>query len=402
MAVDHSEAPPSHSKPTLTRSATVAARVSPQGEYWITDQILGVGSTGKVMLAVRRTTNLNAAVKIIGKKSKCKEEALREIRLLLQLNHKNIVRIERIEESEASLFIFMEHYDAGDLFTFIQDRGPLREDVARHMFVQMCEALKYCHRHRICHHDFKLENCVISRRLELGLIDFGYAMIVPEGDLIRKFPGSPAYAAPAVLFRQPHTMSVDIFSLGTSLYYMLSGQFPFCDEEKSSFAELCRNVASFDLRFAPWMSDDARDLIRRMLARERRIGWDDIAKHPWLRRPDPTTLQVPASAAVSAAADTRPAAEKPGRVPAFPSFPFSSSAPAVGDSRAPAAAQPRTAPAAASVPALAVVGDSDMTIDGCGAIGAALVTASNSHERVPPGSPCYSGSFTSTQGMLAS
>jgi len=117
-------------------------------------------------------------------------------------------------------------------------------------------------------------------------------MRVPNGSLIRTFPGSPAYSAEEVLFRQPHTLNVDIFALGTSLYCMLTGSFPFCNPETDNLVDLCRNVASLKLNFPPFVSADAQDLIRKLLQRaDQRIDWTGIWAHPWLcaQRPAPKT-----------------------------------------------------------------------------------------------------------------
>eukprot|EP01116_Phalansterium_solitarium_P017971 TRINITY_DN4582_c0_g3_i1.p1 TRINITY_DN4582_c0_g3~~TRINITY_DN4582_c0_g3_i1.p1 ORF type:complete len:317 (+),score=102.16 TRINITY_DN4582_c0_g3_i1:231-1181(+) len=255
----------------------------PKGPYLITAEVLGSGSTGKVLLALRKRDMTRIAVKVVTKSNKVKEEACREIQLLLQLNHKNIIKIEHLDEDDKFLYIFMEYLDQGDLFSYIQRHGPLTENHARILFKQMAGALQYCHSKRICHHDFKLENCVINRHLELRVIDFAYAMLVPPGSKITRFPGSPAYSAPEVLFRKPHGVEIDLFSLGTSLYYMLACRFPFCDEEKTSFQELCRNVREFKLSFPKHMSEDVCDLIRRMLAPER-IGWSELTQHPWFTK----------------------------------------------------------------------------------------------------------------------
>jgi len=257
--------------------------------FSISDKVIGRGTTGTVRLAQLANHPGRAAVKIVDKTSQPAQEVVREIQFLRMLTHKNIIRTMHFDEDKRYLYIFMEYLDRGDLYSFVNKHGPLPEVDARTYFRQMAEALQYCHSLRVCHHDFKLENCVINCRDELRVIDFGYAMRVPHGETIRRFPGSPAYSPEEVLFRRPHSMNVDIFALGTSLYYMLCCCFPFCDPEKDSFEDLCRNVFNFKLTFPASMSAEAQDLIRKLLQRaDRRIDWNGIWSHPWL------SSQIPA------------------------------------------------------------------------------------------------------------
>lgn len=128
------------------------------------------------------------------------------------------------------------------------------------------------------------ENCVVHSDGSLRLIDFAYAVDFSDPSTpIRSYHGSPAYAAPEVLFHQPHDASVDIYSLGTCLYYMLCGSFPFVkDETTTTFEQLCRNVKAFQLDFPPHLSEDVIDLLSRMITKKDRISWHEIATHPWV------------------------------------------------------------------------------------------------------------------------
>jgi serine/threonine protein kinase len=172
-----------------------------------------------------------------------------------------------------------------DIYSFMQrNRFQFSEEHAFKLFKQMVSALKACHDNKICHHDMKLENCVINSNNEMKLIDFAYALEWTDSNCVfAKFNGSPAYSAPEILFRKPHNASVDIFGLGTCLYYMICQCFPFCDEENTSYEELCQNVRLFNLEFPEFVSPDAKDLITKMLSKENRISIQDIKHHNWYR-----------------------------------------------------------------------------------------------------------------------
>jgi len=269
------------------------------GPYLITNEDVGEGASGKVKLAINTVTGAKAAVKFVSKTSRhTLEETMREVVLLQKLQqHKNIIKIQHIEDHEKGIFIFTDYLEERDIYSYIQRNGIFDEEIARKLFKQMVAALEYCHLNNVCHHDFKLENCVINKDLELRLIDFGYAVefqqpntsspspqsSLPNGGLINKYNGSPAYSAPEILFRRPHSETVDIFGLGVCLYYMLTGSFPFCDPERTTYEQLCRNVRNFCLEFPEGVSSDAQDLLKRLLAKENRITLQEIRKHPWVK-----------------------------------------------------------------------------------------------------------------------
>jgi len=255
------------------------------------DTEVGQGSTGTVRLAVKTSDpSFKAAAKIVFKRCPLQdqsraEDPLREIRILQQLAHKNIVRILHVEEETNFLFIFLEWMELGDVYTFIGKNGALTELLAAKLFKQMTKALEFCHSKKICHHDFKLENCVIDGDFNLRVIDFGYAIdyaSMPEGERFHHYVGSPAYSAQEVLFRKPHTESVDVFSLGVCLYYMLCGTYPFCDEARTTYQQLCRNVRQGVVEFPDHVTAEARDLIVKMLAKDERILLAEVRHHPWL------------------------------------------------------------------------------------------------------------------------
>jgi 5'-AMP-activated protein kinase catalytic alpha subunit len=268
------------------------------GPFRITNKILGEGSTGTVRLAIHDETQMKYAVKIVKKRYSIRnslnhQEALREIKILQTLCHENIIKIEYIEENDECIFIFSKYLSQGDLYNYIQKNGLFDEPTALFLFKQMVAALEFCHQQGICHHDFKLENCVIDENFHLRLIDFGYAIEFRNSDsnssspagnnlLIRKYNCSPAYSSPEILFRIPHDASVDIFSLGTCLYYMVCGYFPFCDEERTTLEQLCHNLKVLRLEFPEYLSADIKDLMTKLIAkRENRARWDEIKGHPW-------------------------------------------------------------------------------------------------------------------------
>jgi len=258
------------------------------GPYKIQDRIVGQGTTGVVKLAIHRETGKFAAVKVVSKSISLKrKEAKKEVKILTNVNHESLIKLEHFDEDPNFIYIFTEYCEEGDLYSYMEKNGYFDENIARKLFVQLLDAVEFCHKHlRICHHDIKLENCVITSDFRLKLIDFGFAIELDNSagkKLIEEYNSSPAYSPLEILQRRPHDESVDIFSLGICLYYMLTGRFPFCDPDATTFEELCQNLHSNVLEFSNDISSSAQDLITRLLAKRKdRIRLEEIQAHPWL------------------------------------------------------------------------------------------------------------------------
>lgn len=78
----------------------------------------------------------------------------------------------------------MEVCGAGDLLTYVRRRRKLKEDVAKHMFKQIVEGLKYCHSRGILHRDIKLDNILLTSEGDIRICDFGVSKLVKAGEIM--------------------------------------------------------------------------------------------------------------------------------------------------------------------------------------------------------------------------
>jgi len=252
---------------------------------YIFKENLGHGTTGTVKLAYNTSNGTKAAVKIVNKTvTRKRKEAKKEISVLQTAEHRNIIKLEHVEEDPMNIYIFTEYCEEGDLYAYIQRNGVFEESMAKMLFRQMLEAVDYCHKKlKICHHDIKLENLVVNSEMRVKLIDFGFAIDLDPGKkLIKIYDSSPAYSPLEILLRRPHDESVDVFSLGICLYFLLCRAFPFCDPDKTSYDDLVQNLQAESLHFPERLSPYVQDLVRRMLRKKNRITCDEIRLHPWL------------------------------------------------------------------------------------------------------------------------
>ncbi|KAJ3191072.1 5-AMP-activated protein kinase, catalytic [Irineochytrium annulatum] len=197
------------------------------GNYTLLET-LGVGSFGKVKLAVHSHTGLKVAMKIanLDMVSRLK----REILYLKKLRHPHIIKLYEVISTPTDIILVME-YAGGELFNYIVERGRMTEDDSRRFFQQIICAVEYCHKHKIVHRDLKPENVLLDELNQVKLGDFGLSNIMSDGDFLKTSCGSPNYAAPEVISgRQYEGPEIDVWSCGVILYVMLCGRLPFDDD----------------------------------------------------------------------------------------------------------------------------------------------------------------------------
>ncbi|XP_077210312.1 calcium-dependent protein kinase 20-like isoform X2 [Tasmannia lanceolata] len=144
-----------------------------------------------------------------------------------------------------------------------------------------------CHKHGVMHRDLKPENFLYANKKEtspLKAIDFGLSVFFKPGERFNEIVGSPYYMAPEVLKRN-YGPEVDVWSAGVILYILLCGVPPFWAETEQGVAQaIIRSVIDFKRDPWPKISDNAKDLVKRMLDPDpkRRLTAQEVLDHPWL------------------------------------------------------------------------------------------------------------------------
>jgi len=264
--------------------------------YHISSRVLGTGMHGSVRKCYDRRTGERYAVKSIYKDHVRPAALRREILLLREMRHGNIIPLRDIFEDADYIHIVTDLCEGGELFERIIERsrdktidGCFAEDEASRIIYQLLTAVRYLHEHGIVHRDIKPENILFnsSDGYSIKLIDFGLARRWDEGDApMSTVVGTPYYIDPNVL-RKKYTRSCDLWSVGIVAYILIAGYPPFNKRDDSA---IHRAVLKGRYRFASkdWKhtTKESRDFVRRLLQTDSvgRMTVDEALAHPWITK----------------------------------------------------------------------------------------------------------------------
>lgn len=249
---------------------------------------------------------------------------LKEVQIMRQLDHPNIIKLIEFSESKQYYYIVLELAPGGELFHQIVRLTYFSEELSRHVITRVAKALEYLHEEKgVVHRDIKPENILfnpipfVPSRIpkpkqpgdedkvdegeyvhgqgaggigEIKIADFGLSKIVWESQTMTPC-GTVGYTAPEIVKDERYSKSVDMWALGCVLYTLLCGFPPFYDE---SIEVLTEKVAKGQYTFlSPWWDDisaSAKDLITHLLTvdPEKRYTIREFLAHPWIRASGPT------------------------------------------------------------------------------------------------------------------
>ncbi|KAM5194431.1 serine/threonine-protein kinase Nek1 isoform 2-T2 [Mantella aurantiaca] len=187
---------------------------------------IGEGSFGKAILVKAKEDGKQYVIKEISiskMSNKEREESRREVAVLANMKHPNIVQYRESFEESGCLYIVMDYCEGGDLFQRINtQKGILfSEDQILDWFVQLCLALKHVHDRKILHRDIKSQNIFLTKGGTIQLGDFGIARVLNSTvELARTCIGTPYYLSPEICENRPYNNKSDIWALGCVLYEM--------------------------------------------------------------------------------------------------------------------------------------------------------------------------------------
>jgi len=236
------------------------------GEYRITEHISD-GGMASVYRAEHKLLGNLAAVKILNPvlstDPEIRERFLQEARIQIALQHTNIVRVLNAYSTEEYSALVLELVEGQSLDKVLKRRGKLPVDEALTIFKQVLDAVGHAHEKGVIHRDLKPSNIMVCADGSAKVTDFGIAKVLGDTKLTRTGTsmGSPDYMSPEqVLGKKDIDHRTDIYSLGATLYEMLTGRPPFVIENGGT-SDSDFSIKKAHVENSP---DDPRTLVREL------------------------------------------------------------------------------------------------------------------------------------------
>jgi len=308
----------------LKRGGTKMTATSPSEDdkrlVIIEGELLGEGAFSRVCKVTEETTGRQFAMKRMTKSAamQCPEHVYAEQQITRNMVNPFCLRQYASFQDKFHLYFLFDLMPGGDLMDVlvaeakvikypVEEKGSIRkgclapkmkmwqgmeEDLAKFYVASIVLALEYLHNNNLVFRDLKPENVLIDSQGYAKLGDFGFAKYVEAGGRTYTFCGTPGYVAPENVMGRGYNNSVDWWTLGVLMYVLLTARQPFTSPKVADQMEVMRRIVDdrWPIRYAPYMSAEARDLVSRLLERKpvKRIGMQagraaDIKNHPWFK-----------------------------------------------------------------------------------------------------------------------
>lgn len=278
---------------------------------WIKGTLIGSGSFGTVYLGMNSITGELMAVKQVelargNKETEQRKQAMldameREMNLLRDMQHENIVQYLGSNSEGNFLNIFLEYVPGGSVATMLSKYGAFEEPLVRNFVRQILHGLKYLHDRNIIHRDIKGANVLVDNKGGIKISDFGISKKLEERLLTGNsntgsdseteteinhrvsLQGSVYWMAPEVVKQTSYTLKADIWSLGCLIVEMFTGTHPF--PEFSQMQAIFKIGTSSTPAMPPGCSEEARDFLTQAFEIDytKRPTAEKLLKQPFLK-----------------------------------------------------------------------------------------------------------------------
>jgi serine/threonine protein kinase len=292
------------------------------GKYKLLDRI-GFGGMGQVFLAEHGAMRRRVAIKVLppdrAENEFSRERFLREARAIGQLDHPNLVRAFDVDSDAGVFFLVMEFVDGVSFHDLVTKHGPVDPARAAHFLWQAAHGLAYLSANHLVHRDIKPANLLVDRQGTVKILDLGLVRSAAdtENDLTRqegvKILGTADYLAPEQAVNcSAVDVRADIYSLGATGYFLLTGRPPF-GGDKVAHKLIAHQVQAVQPvhEVNPNVPPELSDVISKMLAKKPANRYQTpgellAALEPWAASPQapPGDHEIPTYAGVGSPAST--------------------------------------------------------------------------------------------------
>ena len=275
---------------------------------------LGKGAFGEVYLTSKQGSKEKYATKKIDKKfvsnPRAKKYLDNEINILKEVDHPNIIKLYKVQETTKFFYLVMEYCNGGGLSDCLEDyqkkyRKPFPEEIVQYLMRQIVSGIHYLHSRNILHRDIKLDNILVNfdseedrknknmLKAKVKIIDFGFARHLNPTELAYSTLGSPINMDPGILRKlnkmensrdYGYDQKADIWSLGTICYEMLIGK---CTFDAESMKELVTKVERGNYFLPNYLSKESVSFLNGMLQYDlkKRLSSEQLINHKFLTKP---------------------------------------------------------------------------------------------------------------------
>ncbi|WP_425613429.1 protein kinase [Anatilimnocola sp. NA78] len=257
------------------------------GRYRL-ERKLGQGGMGAVFKAIDLSSNQPVAIKLLNQAAAMHPNAVRrftkEARLLAALNNPHITNLLEVNDEDGVPYIVLEFVDGINLQQLLRERGPLPEREALALIADVAKALVDAHQREIVHLDIKPENILLDRDHRARLTDFGIARFIDQSQSLAMTQaggliGTPLYMSPEQFKgRDEVRPQSDIYSLGITLYELLTCRTPFTADDPISLGSMHAFEDPPAIRkLNPLLSEQVAAIVHKCLAKHPGDRYADAA-----------------------------------------------------------------------------------------------------------------------------
>jgi serine/threonine protein kinase len=225
-------------------------------------RLIGEGGMASVYEAEHEMLGTKVAIKvlnpILSANIQIRERFKNEAKMMASFNHPNITKIIDFDDQPHQLSIVMEFLEGEDLNEKIKRSGPLSQEAIKDIFIQTLSAFQYAHEKGVVHRDIKPSNIYVLPNGHVKILDFGIAKLFGQGNEMTQTGaqmGTPVYMSPEqVKADKSIDHRSDIYSLGVTMYFAITGKPPYNSDTTSQF-DIFNKIVFEPLEELPYVGD---------------------------------------------------------------------------------------------------------------------------------------------------